>query len=691
MEVNYENIRKERCRGKMQVMEPESERIDAPFNDMARAVPLKYSFSIEGHRHSYHLTALVPLYGEGFCRRFETAWRKSASFRSGATSDNYFKAARKAFILIARKGAVEPDTPCGLILGGFRDRESWTPSIKEWGAILEEMAASILDLRDHSFIENGTPESRNKKFESLRCALRWLSSQGLIPEVELEGRRIREEFGAASKCLATVKFEAGRLDVSGASLSDAANKFSICNREMLEEIRKCLWLELKENIDLYEEGSRLMRDPSIPDVSDFESVLRNYTDQKIRDKIVQREIKFNRSQILGMALKIYKRSSIEKRCISRKADLFMRSVIRYDEAQPYYEATIKSLNAAYHIILIDLGANCQPVDDIAFDCFSGGPQRGKIKVRSLHLIKNRSNGRVVPGSLREDLSERELYLATKTVPDRPSGVMIINMWKMLTHSMRSEAGPAMERLWVWRKPGATKVETSLVSMSSERWPAFLERQKKNEMFGGLRIQRRHIRTAVRNLKGEDGDPDIAVDRALMGHLSTKTTFQYLSEGAVRSLLESKIRAFIEAWEAVSVQDIDAAARFLGIPQAELFRRAQLGIANGLAALSTRVLQRRSKIKVGSAENLSDAAQEFSVSISSMTNLDLARRALREQCLLMVNTNPQRFVRKWLPWMAIVEGYCERLEQSRFRLQFSKVCNDVEKKLLAGQLRTPLLW
>lgn len=691
MENNYENIRMDRCRGKARVTEPEGDHADALYNDMVRARPPKYSFSIERHHFSYHLTALVPFYGEGFCRRFEAAWRNSASFRSGATSDNYFKAARKAFILIARKGAVEPNTPYGVILEGFRDRENWSPNAKQWGVILEDIAASILNLDDHSFIERGTPESRNKKFESLRCALRWLSSQGLIPEVELEGRRIREEFGAASKCLATVKFEAGRLDVSSASLSDAANKFSSCNREMLEEIRKCLWLELKENIDLYEEGSRLMRDPSIPDVSDFESVLRNYTDQKIRDKFVQREIKFNKSQILGMALKVYKRRSIDKRSISRKADLFMRSVIRYDEAQPYYEATIKSLNAAYNIILIDLGANCQPVNDIPYDCYSGVPQRGRVKVRSLYLFKNRSNGRVVPGTLREEISEREFYLATKTLPDRPSGVMIIDMWKKLTHSMRTEAGPTAERLWVWRRPGVGKVETSLVTMVSEWWPSFLERHKKNEVFGGLRIHRQHIRTAVRNLRGEDGDPDIAVERALMGHLSNKTTFEYLSEGATRSLLESKLREFIEAWEAVSVQNIDDAARYLGIPQEELFRREQLGIANGLAALSTRVLQRRSKIKVGSAENLSDAAQEFSVSISSMMNLDLARRALRQQCLLMVNTNPQRFARKWLPWMAIVEGYCERLEQSRFRLQFSKVCNDVEKKLLEGQLRTPLLW
>lgn len=691
MENNYENIRMDRCRGKARVIKPEGDHADALYSDMVRARPPKYSFSIEGHRFSYHLTALVPFYGEGFCRRFEAAWRNSASFRSGATSDNYFKAARKAFILIARKGAVEPNTPYGVILEGFRDRENWSPNAKEWGVILEDIAASILNLGDHSFIENGTPESRNKKFESLRCALRWLSTQGLIPEVELEGRRIKEEFGAASKCLATVKFEAGRLNVSGKSLPDAANAFSICNREMLEEIRKCLWLELKENIDLFEEGNRLMNDPSIPDVSDFELVLRNYTDQNIKDKIVQRDTKYNRKQILGVALKIYKKTLINIDGVSPKANLFRKSVINYNDAQPYCESTIKSLNAAYHILLIDLGANCQPVDDISYDCYSGVPQRGRVKVRSIHLVKNRSNGRVVPGPLRENLAERELYLATKTMPDRPSGVMIIDMWKKLTHSMRSETGPTSERLWVWRKPAATKVETSLVSMSGERWPSFLERHKKNEVFGGLRIHRQHIRAAVRNLRGEDGHPDIAVERALMGHLSTKTTFEYLSEGAIRSLLESKLREFVEAWEAVSVQNIDDAARYLGIPQEELFRREQLGIANGLAALSPRVLQRRPNLKGGSAANLSHAAQEFSVSVASMMNLDLARRALRQQCLLMVNTNPERFVRKWLPWMAIVEGYCERLEQSRFRLQFSKVRNDVGKKLLEGQLRTPLLW
>lgn len=578
----------------------------------------------------------------------------------------------------------------GTILRGFRDGPKWIPSDQEWAAVLANLAGAILTLSDNSFINKGSPESRNKKFESLRCALRWLSGQGLLPEIELEGNRLREEFGAASKCLATIKFQAGRLDISRLSLREASNRFSTCNREMLDELRKQLWIELKENLDLYEQGQALMSDPALPDFPDVEHLLNLYSREEFRSKKHHETLGFSKRQALGLALKIFRHRS-NGNSTSLKAIEFARSIIGNDEAQPYYEATIKSLNAAYHIILIDLGANCQPVDDIPYECYSDKPRRGKIRVRSVRLHKNRSNGKAVPSALKEDISETDLFLATKNLPDRPSGVVIIEIWKKLTASMRSQTGPTAERLWVWRKAGWSEVRTSLVSMSSDRWPAFLARHAENEVFGGLQISRQSIRTAVRNARGEAGDLDIAVEQALMGHSSAKTTFEYLSEGATRALLESQIRDFVDAWEAVSVRDIDSAAQLLGVPSAELSRRAQLGIENGLAILAGRAEVRTSSAPRDSSPALSKAAQEFSVSTVSMTNLELARRALRQQFEMMVNVNPQRFVRKWLPWMAIVEGYCARLEQSRFRLHFSRVCKDVDQNVHDGSLRIPLLW
>ncbi|PWK63185.1 hypothetical protein C8K44_12750 [Aminobacter sp. AP02] len=633
----------------------------------------------------------MPYFGEKFCQRFERAWRNAATFQSGPTSNNYFKAARTAFLLIGRRGAAEPTSAEGTILRGFRDGPKWIPSDQEWAAILANLAGAILTLSDDSFISKGSAESRNKKFESLRSALRWLSGQGLIPEIELEGNRLREEFGAASKCLATIKFEAGRFDISGLSLREASNRFSTCNREMLDELRKQLWIELKENLDLYEQGQVLMSDPTLPDFPEVENLLTLYSRVGLRSKKHHETLGFSRQQALGLALKIFRHRSIKGNSTSLKAIEFARSIIGNDEAQPYYEATNKSLNAAYHIILIDLGANCQPTDDIPYECYSDKPRRGRIRVRSVRLNKNRSNGKAVPGVLKEDISETELFLATKNLPDRPSGVVIIEIWKKLTASMRSRTGLTAERLWVWRNAGWSEVRTSLVSMSSDRWPAFLARHAENEVFGGLQITRQSIRTAVRNARGEAGHLDIAVEQALMGHSSAKTTFEYLSEGATRSLLESQIRDFIDAWEAVSVRDIDSAAQLLGIPSAELSNRAQLGIENGLAILASRAEERTSSAPRDSSPVLSKAAQEFSISTVSMTNLELARRALRQQFEIMVNVNPQRFVRKWLPWMAIVEGYCARLEQSRFRLQFSRVCKDVDQHLYEGSLRIPLLW
>lgn len=679
-------------KGKGRRQQKRDQEDEIAFSDQALASPAQFTFRLPGHRISYNLTALRPYFGDAFCHRFQAAWSKAAVFQRGSTSYNYFKAIRTAFLCIARKGVTDHGSIESAITQGFRDSPTWVPAEKDWGQAITNVGLAILTLSDNSFIKAGSSESRNKKFESLRSAVRWIAEQDLVPDVEIECNRLPEQFGAASKCLATLKFDAGRLNVSGLSASAAAEAFASCNREMLEELRHQLWMELKENYDLFAQGQLLMSDPKVPEVAEAEAFLRTVSREKIRNGDAKALLRLTKKQSLGLALKIYRHKALCGHGLSDKTLAFAGSIIKFPDTQPYYEATTVALNAAFHIILIDTGANPQPVEDIPYDCFDGASQRGKRQVRSLRLTKTRSGGKAVPGHLKENIEETQLFLSTKNTPIRPSGVVVIQIWKELTASMRNDADLTSKRLWVWRKPGWTTARTSLVSMSSDRWPAFLARHSNNEVFGGLPITRQNLRTAVRNVLGEAGNLDIAVEQALLGHSSTKTTFEYLSEGAVRALLVNQIRDFVDTWEAVSVQNVDSAALRLGIPTDELFRRAQLGIENGLA-FAMGGSQRGMDLPSGDLPDpaLVKKAQEFSVSTVSMTNLELARRALREQFEEMVTLNPQRLVRKWLPWMALVEGYCIRLEQSRFRVQFSKVCRDVETKVLSGEMRVPLLW
>ncbi|MGO7847606.1 hypothetical protein ACC671_11010 [Rhizobium ruizarguesonis] len=494
-----------------------------------------------------------------------------------------------------------------------------------------------------------------------------------------------------SKCLATVAFEAGRFSIAGLSATASVQAFVDFNKRALEEIRRCLWLELKANNDLFDVGQELMSDPAIPEVEEAEELLRAISRADIRNGAHLKKLTLSERQVFGLALKILRYRARGGKSTSTKQMHFARSIIDHSKAQPYFEATTKAFNAAYHIVLIDApGANCQPIDDIPFDCFSGKTKRGKQAIRSVRLQKNRKGGEAVPGKLKEDAAETQFYVETKGTTERPSGIVVIEIWKKLSEGMREKSGPTSERLWLWRVAGNPNVETALVSMSSDRWPAFTQRHVSNPIFGGLPLTRQMIRTTVRNARSDARDLDFVVEMARMGHAVPRTSFEYLSEGAVRASLASKIREFLDVWEATSVLNIEDAALRLGVPSGDLFRRAQLGLENGLSFAAVNLTEPLDAEEDYSSL-LSPGAQVLRVTLASLLKLELARRALRQQFSEMLNVNPLRLIRTWIPWLAIVEGFCEKLEQTRFRLQLKRARVTVDEKLQSGEMRIPLLW
>jgi hypothetical protein len=652
-----------------------------------RQAPLE--FLVPGHTRAYCIPYFLPYFGASFAIRFRDSWRKAAVFSEPSTSENYFKSVRTAFMIIARRGTADKNSSEASVLMAFRGGAK--PNDREWAEVLSNFAGAIVNIGDKSFIDSTNVSSRNKKSESLRVGLRWLAQQGLIPEIEFECRRLEDRLAKPSKCAATVAFDAGRLPISGLTSSAGVQAFVDFNNRCLEEIRHCLWLELKANNELYDLGQELMFDPAVPRIEDAEVFLAGLRRDDVRAGKHLEILGVSDKQALGLALLILRYRAGGGRFKSSMPMEFARSIIDHAAAQPYFEATTKALNAAYHITMIDAEANCQPVDDIPLACFSGRRKRGKQGVRSLPLKKNRKGGERVPGKLKENLEETQLYLDTKSTTERPSGVVVLEIWKKLTQGMRQSDGPTLERLWIWRVAGELRVETRLVSMSSERWPAFLERHTQNEVFGGLPITRPMLRTTARNAKSENRDIDFVVQQAQMGHSAPRTTFEYLSEGAMRALLAAKIREFLDVWEATSLDDIESAAEHLGVPGPDLHRRAQLGLDNGLAFAARISAQPNDLHGENEFSTLSAQARVFRVSKASLIKLELARRALRSQFAAMVNKNPLRLMRTWIPWMAIVEGYCEKLEQTRFRVQFRRAQETVDAKLQAGEMRMPLLW
>lgn len=640
-----------------------------------------YFFVVPGHRCKYVLTEWLPYYGTQFCERFGTAWSHEAVFESQQTSLNYFKAVRRAFLLIAMTGATSNGAE-QRILSGFRDNPEWAPSEYDWEQTLVNLTARILNLDDHSFIASNNVDSRNKKIESLRAGLAWLWPSSIVPSGIDPTGRLEARNAAPSKCFATVSLEAGRLSLAGLSLNEAAQAFTEHNRIILDEVRRCLWAELKQNAETFARGEALMRQPGLLSVREMDSLLKTYRWKQNPTASPLTE-SASPEQALGQALRLlaHRATGGVFECGYDKVTEAIAPIINSLKAQPYLEATPQALNAALHLIMIDAnGANLQPIEDLPYDLFDGRPKMGRQLLRTAKNRARRGNG---------SSARHLLFLSTRGSNGFPSGVEIIKLWKKLSAPMRDTSGPTTTRLWLFRKPGEVAIRFTNPA-ADWRWRDFLERHSDNPRFGGLPLTRQQLRTTIANLQGADGTFDFRMLRAIMGHSSERTTFEYMSEAGVRAVLNGQIQDFLNYWEANAVVGIDDAALHLGVSEENLARRQQLGLENGLGFANPQNAG-GDEANAGSPYLLTDDAKTFSVSNESLLALELADRALKSQMERLIATNPIRFIRRWLSHAAIISGYRQILESGGYRVKLRKMRERVDRELDAGSLTLPILW
>jgi hypothetical protein len=496
--------------------------------------------------------------------------------------------------------------------------------------------------------------------------------------------RVEERNHAPSKCLATLSHEAGRLDISGLSLENAASAFARRNREIIDEIKRCLWQEMNQNLLHFDIGNRLTEEADFLSIDEIGQRLAPLSRDFCRTHHAYDALSiFSQEKRLAVSLKILKHRATGGTfaCGDEKPLRLAASVISHRDAQPYYEASLETLNAAFHLVLLDAGGNVQPIEDLPFEAFVGRARRGKQELRS---SKNRAT--------KKKSIHPPLYVTTKGSLGCPSGVEVVESWKKLTATMREASGPTAVRLWLWRKPGTMKVGISNIALN-DRWKAFLRRHSDNPLFGNLPITRQILRTAIANSRLEEGNFDLRIVRAILGHSAESTTFEYMSQGGIRAVLNQLILRFLNEWEAVAALGIDDAAKYLGISEPDLLNRRQLGFENGLAfAAASETAPLREPVTSDEAPTLlAEHAKTFAVTRESLITLELARRALHAQMERLLNTNPARFLRKWVTWLAIIEGYCQKLQETGHRVTFRKAREFVEDGLSSGRIALPVLW
>lgn len=356
-------------------------------------------------------------------------------------------------------------------------------------------------------------------------------------------------------------------------------------------------------------------------------------------------------------------------------------------------ATPDVLNVAFHIIAIDTGWNCQPLEDLQENPFVGTTSQGRKRIRSLGGIKVRAGDKEIEGPLEDVVAT---WLPVRRSDVRLAGVQVIEGWLEMTAPLRDlarrmgdEAGAS--RLWLWRESRTNKPNANLNQLKTLWWPDFLLSIESDETVGGLQITRRIIRKTVANIEAMRGSFSHQMPMAVLDHSLHNQSKMYLTDETINALYDKKIREYLDLWEAVAVTNLDDAARRIGIQPAELHRRQQLGLASGLDFALVVDRGFTEPLVAARPETLAEDATSFVADMESMENLHIARRALEGMRADICDANPSRWARTWLPWHAIVEAIATQLESSRHRTLFRSAATAAEQKLREGTKALPVVW
>lgn len=650
----------------------------------------EYSFSISGHRKRYNLTTVLHLYGEKFCRGLEAAWRRAAAFKVGDTAHGYFKKLRLLLQGLGAVGSLGKDEVASRVFETLRGGK--TPTQKDWQHVTNEFLRVMGDVDDRSLTTSTKRKVRDKYVEAARSALNWLVDVRYLPAVQMR-QRTASKFSteAGTDSLASLLYKAGRLDLTGRTELDASNEFIATNAKALAELRRCYAAEFLSEYESFQRGQVILAEKADISIDEFEQIISRTPGDRIGNPIFSVHIGLNDGDLFSLIVKYYKAVFHNSRDICFGLKKFQKLVAwagGHAHLQSFIEATTKALNAAFHIILIDTGLNVQPTKDLGEDPYVGTSKRGKRQIATIAEKKNRAGGKEVKGRLRED----EVGDVSVKIKGEVSGFRVIEMFREMSKPMRPVDGPIAERLWIYRRAGEYTVRHNLGQMDRDWHYAFLDRHKDNAIFGGLSVTKRVIRRSLLNAKRADGTFDVNLAMAIAGQSTPEMAYHYLDLQGVRAILQEMIRKFLNAWEAVSASSLDDAAAKIGVHPSDFERRRELGLENGLHfALFGDRSESKTNTKIEEEVLLSESARRFTVRENTMRDLCVAKSAMYMHMEKVLYLNPKRFIRKWIPFLGIVEGYIIKIKESRFASQFAAVQSDVDARIISGDIAVPVIW
>lgn len=654
--------------------------VDVPSDVPARSFIVK----IPGHRSGYDMTILVPHYGISVVESFASVLPKASTLVRTKTFHRYFRSWRR-FMLQGALSA-EAGASSSTVFRLIRDGRTTEIKGEQITQALLEAYHRIADLNDFSFTSTTNDKTRSNLWLSLRKFCFLLSKVNFFPPFKAPGA-ITTSGESKTPVLADLSREMGRLPPCS-SWAEAEEQDARENIELMQLLRDELQKEFVSELDLFREGQRIISDDALYSPAVIDEILAK---EGVKSAILG---PIGSQHRLRLAVKLFHAmiyDGFSCRCHRNRAAVFFRSVGGQKILSPYLGATPKALHAAFVIILIDTGWNLQPLGDLLADPFVGKASRGKRKLKSVGSVKFRADSALVVASL-ADYPAIEADLQMRSKHGRLSGVAVIESWLEMTADLRDKAtrekNPDAHWLWIWRTQFDGNATSHLISVENDWWYAFLERISSHPRLGELPITHRAIRKTYSNIAAAEGVFNIRLPMALADHASESTTQQYLTETTIHAVYAAKMRKFMNLWESVASITIEGAAQYLGLSDDDLKKQRQLGLASGLDfALTTQVEEIDGTVTF----DLAKKDRIFVVTNEAMEKLHLARLALNEKGSLVRACNPGRWVRSWLVWQVVVEGYCEVIEKSRLRQKFHAAKKRVEERLAARQDALPLVY
>ncbi|WP_133118167.1 hypothetical protein [Rhizobium hidalgonense] len=657
--------------------------VDAP--DAVRAFPPQCKALIARHKRTYPFTDLVPMYGYEACRRLVGYWEKIYNDINEETTYNEFR----LFKRMLRDIALSADDSAKSVFGAL---SSCKLVPRPWlSDYVGRLRARMLDPDDTTFTDAGG-SSVIKYLETLRNCLNRFAMLDVLPSVELSTQGMYgDDTEVKTPCFATLLIEAGRLKLDGDNDRENALKFHIANRTVLEALRSSLVEVFKSAQDRFEERNRLLANPNIPSPGMIVRAMRARAALRGAHARGKRGLadllEGTEDYVRGVALRafitLYHRRKIP---VSRfSLNRLLQEAGGVEFIAKLAEPCGDTLMAAATLVQIDTGWEASTVLNMDLDPFVGEIKKNSITVRAIVSKKNRAQGKLRNAALvdaggDEDNPDQDAKILLKQ-KGAITAYQVILAYKSMTADIRHQiAARQSNKLWL------TRGARGLNRVVYDAFRCFLDRHQAHTILGGLPLTRRSIKRTKYNVDAESDVGNIGLTRAKGDHSSSKLAFAYLSAPAVRAIFKNKIREYLQQMEAVVYATVDDLAEKLKIPLADLNRRKLLGIDNGLAALLA-----EPRTKSSSLQAITAKAQTLKPDNAGLRSLVIAGFGIDARWEEMSTKNPHRFLRVWVPWMALIQAMVQKIMITRHRAKFRRVFDEVRKEIDAGALALPIIW